>query len=88
MTDNIRISLVLAREDNPRLYDELVQFPKGQRRVNRLRMLAYDGLLAQSVRGGQPVVPVRGEARHAAEPEASADRVEASLELFSRPFLE
>jgi hypothetical protein len=88
MTANIRISLGLAREDTPRLYDELVQFPKGQRRVNRLRMLAYDGLLAQSARVGQPVVPVRGESSHAAEPQASADRVEASLELFSRPFTE
>jgi hypothetical protein len=88
MTDNIRISLVLAREDNPRLYDELVQFPKGQRRVNRLRMLAYDGLLAQSAAANHSMPPRRGEGSHATEPEATTDRVEASLELFSRPFLE
>jgi hypothetical protein len=88
MTDNIRISLVLAREDNPRLYDELVQFPKGQRRVNRLRMLAYDGLLAQSAPASHSIPPRRGEVSHATEPEATTDRVEASLELFSRPFLE
>jgi hypothetical protein len=38
----------LAREDNPRLFDELSKFPQGPRRVNRLRVLAYDGLLVQS----------------------------------------
>jgi hypothetical protein len=29
-----------------RLYDELIRFRKGVKRVNRLRVLAYDGLLA------------------------------------------
>ncbi len=43
----IRLVFELARADNPRLFDELNQFPQGQKRVNRLRVLAYDGLLAQ-----------------------------------------
>lgn len=43
----IRLVFELARADNPRLFDELSQFPQGPRRVNRLRVLAYDGLLAQ-----------------------------------------
>ena len=43
----IRLVFELARADNPRLYDELVGFPQGVKRVNRLRVLAYDGLLAQ-----------------------------------------
>lgn len=43
----IRLVFELARPDNPRLFDELIQFPQGQKRVNRLRVLAYDGLLAQ-----------------------------------------
>ncbi|ODS71940.1 MAG: hypothetical protein ABS43_19380 [Bordetella sp. SCN 67-23] len=43
----IRLVFELARADNPRLYDELVRFPQGTKRVNRLRVLAYDGLLAQ-----------------------------------------
>ena len=30
--------------------DDLIRFPKGTKRINRLRVLAYDGLLAQ---GGQ-----------------------------------
>ena len=44
----IRLVFELARADHPRLYDELIQFHKGTKRVNRLRVLAYDGLLAQS----------------------------------------
>jgi hypothetical protein len=43
----IRLVFELARADNPRLFDELNQFPQGQKRVNRLRVLAYDGLIAQ-----------------------------------------
>ena len=43
----VRLVFELARVDNPRLYDELVRFAKGAKRVNRLRVLAYDGLLAQ-----------------------------------------
>ena len=44
----IRLVFELARADHPRLYDELIQFHKGTKRVNRLRVLAYDGLPAQS----------------------------------------
>ncbi|MFT4192103.1 MAG: hypothetical protein QM617_11360 [Comamonas sp.] len=43
----VRLVFELARADNPRLYDELVRFPQGVKRVNRLRVLAYDGLIAQ-----------------------------------------
>lgn len=43
----IRLVFELARADHPRLYDDLIQFRKGTKRVNRLRVLAYDGLLAQ-----------------------------------------
>ena len=43
----IRLVFELA-PDHPCLYDDLIQFQKGTKRVNRLRVLAYDGLLAQS----------------------------------------
>ncbi|MBE0549373.1 MAG: hypothetical protein IH627_17320 [Rubrivivax sp.] len=43
----IRLVFQLDRAENPRLYDDLVRFNKGVRRVNRLRVLAYDGLLNQ-----------------------------------------
>ncbi|MBS4020142.1 MAG: hypothetical protein KGZ68_18115 [Dechloromonas sp.] len=44
----IRLVFVLTRADHPRLYDDLIQFQKGVKRINRLRLLAYDGLLAQN----------------------------------------
>lgn len=44
---SIRLVFELARADNPRLFDELIRFTRGQKRVNRLRVLAYDGLLVQ-----------------------------------------
>jgi hypothetical protein len=54
----VRLVFELARADNPRLYDELVRFPQGAKRVNRLRVLAYDGLLVQygvfAVEGARP----------------------------------
>ena len=43
----IRLVFELARADHPSLYDDLIQFPKGTKRINRLRVLAYDGLIAQ-----------------------------------------
>jgi hypothetical protein len=43
----IRLLFELDRADNPRLYDELIRFKKGTKRVNRLRTLAQEGLLAQ-----------------------------------------
>ena len=46
-TKPIRLVFALARAAHPRLYDDLAQFHKGTKRVNRLRVLAYDGLLAQ-----------------------------------------
>lgn len=46
--NSIRLVFELARADHPRLYDDLIQFHKGTKRVNRLRLLAYDGLLVQS----------------------------------------
>ena len=44
----IRLVFKLERAEHPRLYDELIRFRKGVKRVSRLRVLAYDGLLAQS----------------------------------------
>lgn len=44
----IRLVFELSRADHPRLYDDLIRFPKGTKRINRLRVLAYDGLLTQT----------------------------------------
>lgn len=56
----IRLVFKLERAEHPRLYDELIRFRKGVKRVNRLRVLAYDGLLAQHgllAREGSPQIP-------------------------------
>jgi hypothetical protein len=53
----IRLVFELPRADHPRLFDDLIRFPKGTKRINRLRVLAYDGLLVQGgqfVAAGQP----------------------------------
>ncbi|MCD9026834.1 hypothetical protein LDO26_01205 [Luteimonas sp. BDR2-5] len=44
---SIRMVFEMTREEHPRLYDDLARFPKGTRRINRLRTLAHDGLLVQ-----------------------------------------
>ncbi len=49
----IRMVFELDRADNPRLYDDLIRFTKGTKRVNRLRTLAQEGLLAQNWVVGQ-----------------------------------
>lgn len=47
-TEPVRLLFEMTREDNPRLYDDLIRFKKGTKRVNRLRFLAHEGLLAQN----------------------------------------
>ena len=51
----------LERDDNPPLFDELMKFPKGTKRLNRLRTLAHEGLHTQR----SWIVPTaRAEAKH------------------------
>jgi hypothetical protein len=61
--ERIRLVFELERADNPRLYDDLIQCKKGSKRVNRLRTLAHEGLLAQiwSARGGAPIEGANGD---------------------------
>ena len=59
----MRMRFELERDDNPPLFDELMKFPKGTKRLNRLRTLAHEGLHTQ--RGW--IVPAgRVEAKHEA----------------------
>lgn len=57
---SVRLLFEMARDDNPRLYDDLMRFNKGPKRVNRLRFLAYEGLLVQLglgvARASEPVL--------------------------------
>src|SRR2546430_8836453 len=57
----MRMRFELARDDNPPLFDELMKFPKGTKRLNRLRTLAHGGLHTQR---GWSVPKGRGEAKH------------------------
>ena len=43
----MRMRFELERNDNPPLFDELLKFPKGTKRLNRLRTLAHEGLNTQ-----------------------------------------
>lgn len=43
--ESIRLLFEMTRDDNPRLYDDLLRFRKGTKRVNRLRLLAHEGLI-------------------------------------------
>jgi len=72
----IRLVFELSRAEHPRLFDDLIRFHKGTKRVNRLRVLAYDGLLTQ---WGwlQSAASAPGE-RNA----ASASKSDASIGLF------
>src|SRR5438445_12398142 len=45
--DVMRMRFELERDDNPPLFDELMKFPKGTKRLNRLRTLAHEGLHTQ-----------------------------------------
>ena len=47
-SEPVRLLFEMTREDNPRLYDDLIRFNKGTKRVNRLRFLAHEGLLAEN----------------------------------------
>jgi hypothetical protein len=60
--ERVRLLFEMTRDDNPRLYDDLIRFNKGTKPVNRLRFLAHEGLLAQHwtmvpVAAATPAVP-------------------------------
>ena len=56
----MRMNFELERDDNPPLFDELMKFPKGTKRLNRLRTLAHEGLHTQR---GWSVPTGRAEAK-------------------------
>ncbi|GAO20909.1 MULTISPECIES: hypothetical protein [Comamonadaceae] len=50
----IRLLFEMSRDDNPPLYDDLIRFGKGVKRVNRLRLLAHEGLRAVTLPAPAP----------------------------------
>ena len=55
----LRMVFSLDRDEDPRLYDDLVAMRKGIKRAARLRLLAHDGLLLQQ---GMVVTVAAGQA--------------------------
>ena len=71
---SVRLLFELSHDDNPRLFDDLMRFNKGPKRVNRLRFLAHEGLLAQQwVLGMTVAAPVQVAAAPKALPHVGVD---------------
>src|SRR5438094_930738 len=73
----MRMRFELERDDNPPLFDELMKFPKGTKRLNRLRTLAHEGLHTQR---GSSVPLGRAEAKFFRDGVRSQSDVQTSLE--------
>jgi len=54
--ETLRMLFELDRDDDPRLYDDLIRFKKGTKRINRLRLLAHEG--ERYLAGGAEIAPV------------------------------
>lgn len=79
--ETIRITFELERADNPPLFDELMRFAKGTKRVNRLRTLAHEGLLKQGT-AARSIAILRNQESTVEEPAEQIAMTEASHELF------
>lgn len=55
--ETIRLLFELDRPDDPLLYDDLIRFKKGTKRINRLRLLAHEGTLGQLSLAAGGVLP-------------------------------
>ena len=78
---SIRLVFELSRAEHPRLFDDLIRFPKGTKRVNRLRVLAYDGLLAQfGWLQGAGMVPLATSSGGVIESDASIGLFQGAIE--------
>ena len=55
--ETIRLLFELDRVDDPQLYDDLIRFKKGTKRINRLRLLAREGVIGQLSLAGGGMVP-------------------------------
>lgn len=83
-TEPVRLLFEMTREDNPRLYDDLVRFNKGTKRVNRLRFLAHEGLLVQNWLAA-PGVALPARPGHATEPRVESSAARHTNQAFEAP---
>lgn len=80
MSERMRMVFDLQRADDPPLYDELAQFRKGAKRLNRLKILAHEGLYRQHGWTGAGAAPQRDASK---QPSATDDRTSALTEVFA-----
>jgi len=86
----IRMLFELDREDDPRLYDDLIRFKKGTKRINRLRLLAHEAVLGQFglVAGtaiGRPAPAPQPASAIDGEPSGAAFNMPAAADVFAAP---
>ncbi|ASI68551.1 hypothetical protein BA022_08260 [Diaphorobacter nitroreducens] len=88
--ETIRMLFELDREDDPRLYDDLIRFKKGTKRINRLRLLAHEAVLGQfsaatgvAVARPAPVQPIVSAA--AGGPSGAVFEMPAAADVFGEP---
>jgi hypothetical protein len=81
----VRLLFEMTRDDNPRLYDDLIRFNKGTKRVNRLRFLAYEGLMAQQWGAEREVAAPGVAARAPADTGVSASIARHTNQAFDAP---
>lgn len=91
--ESIRMLFELDRVDDPQLYDDLIRFKKGTKRINRLRLLAREGVLGQLglVAGGvlQHVIHVSAASASSAEsPAGQAIPMPLASEIFGEPIID
>jgi len=88
--ETIRLLFELDRADDPQLYDDLIRFKKGTKRINRLRLLAREGVIGLLSFAGARVVPRLLEMAAGSSPAAELATAPAiampfAMEVFGEP---
>jgi hypothetical protein len=88
--ETIRLLFELDRADDPQLYDDLIRFKKGTKRINRLRLLAREGVIGQLSLAGGRMAPrllqmAAGSSPVAELPTAPAIAMPFATEVFGEP---
>ena len=81
----VRLLFEMTRDDNPRLYDDLIRFNKGTKRVNRLRFLAHEGLVAQHWMAAQGISVMVAPTRAPGESVVSPSAARHTNQVFEAP---
>jgi hypothetical protein len=77
----------LDRVDDPLLYDELMRCRQGVRRVNRLRLLAHEGLILQLslLNGGAMPRGIPAQPADNGQQPTAVDQMSITADVFSEP---